>query len=114
MDRETEKEMKKDNILHLTLKKKYFDEILSGKKKKEFRELKQYWISRLCTKKSIESACFELFEFKKFEKIIFKNGYKKNAPSFEIELKNIEISLGIDTPIGKGNFFVIHLGDIIK
>ena len=79
--------------------------------KKEFRELKSYWISRLCTKKSIESWGLE---FKKFEKIIFKNGYKKNAPSSEIELKNIEISLGIDTPIGKGDFFVIHLGEIIK
>ena len=45
MDKETEKAMKKDNILHLTLKKKYFDEILSGKKKKEYRELKPYWIS---------------------------------------------------------------------
>ncbi len=114
MDKETEKAMKKDNILHLTLKKKYFDEILSGKKKKEYRELKPYWISRLCTKKSIESACFELFEFKKFEKIIFKNGYKKNAPSFEIELKKIEVHYEIDTPIGKGDFFVIHLGEIIK
>ncbi len=111
MDKETEKAMKKDNILHLTLKKKYFDEILSGKKKKEYRKLKPYWISRLCTRESIESW---VLEFKEFEKIIFKNGYKKNDPSFEIELKNIEISLGIDTPIGKGNFFVIHLGDIIK
>ncbi len=103
--------MKKDNILNLTLKKKYFDEILLGKKKKEFRELKPYWISRLCTKKSIESWGLG---FKKFEKIIFKNGYKKNAPSFEIELKNIEVHYEIDTPIGKGDFFVIHLGEIIK
>ncbi len=107
--------MKKNNkektVLHLTLKKKYFDEILSGKKKKEFRELKSYWISRLCTKKSIESWGLE---FKEFEKIIFKNGYKKNAPSFEIELKKIEICCGIYTPIGKGDFFVVHLGEIIK
>ncbi len=111
MDKETEKAMKKDNILHLTLKKKYFDEILSGKKKKEFREFKPYWISRLCTRESIESWGLE---FKEFEKIIFKNGYKKNAPSFEIELKKIEVHYGIDTPIGKGDFFVIHFGEIIK
>ena len=107
--------MKKNNkektVLHLTLKKKYFDEIFSGKKKKEYRKLKPYWISRLCTKKSIESW---VLEFKEFEKIIFKNGYKKNAPSFEIELKKIEVHYGIDTPIGKGDFFVIHLGEIIK
>ena len=107
--------MKKNNkektVLQLTLKKKYFDEILSGKKKKEFREVKTYWISRLCTRESNESGCFE---FKEFEKIIFKNGYKKNAPSFEIEFKKIEVHYGIDTPLGKGDFFVIHLGDIIK
>ena len=107
--------MKKNNkdktVLHLTLKKKYFDEILSGKKKKEFREVKRYWVRRLCTRETIE---YLYPEFKEFEKIIFKNGYKKNAPSFEIEFKKIEICYEIDTPIGKGYFFVIHLGDIIK
>ena len=107
--------MKKNNkektVLHLTLKKKYFDEILSGKKKKEFREVKRYWVRRLCTRETIE---YLYPEFKEFEKIIFKNGYKKNAPSFEIEFKKIEICYEIDTPIGKGYFFVIHLGEIIK
>lgn len=34
-------------ILHLTLKKKWFDMIASGEKKEEYREIKPYWASRL-------------------------------------------------------------------
>ncbi|HET8736229.1 MAG TPA: ASCH domain-containing protein, partial [Pricia sp.] len=33
--------------LHLNLKKKWFDMILSGEKKEEYREIKEYWIGRL-------------------------------------------------------------------
>lgn len=34
-------------VLHLTLKKKWFDFIASGEKKEESREIKPYWDSRL-------------------------------------------------------------------
>ncbi len=34
-------------ILKLTLKKKWFDLILSGDKKEEYREIKPYWVRRL-------------------------------------------------------------------
>ena len=30
-------------ILHLTLKKQYFDDIIAGEKKEEYREVKPYW-----------------------------------------------------------------------
>lgn len=33
--------------LHLNLKKKWFDMILSGEKTEEYREIKGYWIDRL-------------------------------------------------------------------
>ena len=33
-------------ILPLTLNKKWFDMILSGVKKEEYREIKSYWIKR--------------------------------------------------------------------
>ena len=32
--------------LHLNLKRKWFDMILSGYKKEEYREIKAYWINR--------------------------------------------------------------------
>jgi len=61
-------------ILHLTLKKKWFDMILSGEKTEEYREIKPYWTKRL---------------FKDYTHVKFRNGYSKNAPSFTIELKGI-------------------------
>ena len=33
--------------LHLNLKKKFFDMILSGYKKEEYREIKPFWIKQL-------------------------------------------------------------------
>ena len=38
--------------LHLNLKRKWFDMILSGEKKEEYREFKKYWIDRLTEDKS--------------------------------------------------------------
>ena len=43
--------IKADKILHLTLKKKWFDMILSGEKTDEYREIKPYWTKRLIPKK---------------------------------------------------------------
>ncbi len=37
-------------ILHLTIKRKWFDLITLGKKPLEFREIKPYWTSRLLDK----------------------------------------------------------------
>lgn len=34
-------------ILHLTLKKEWFDMVASGEKPEEYREIKPYWQSRL-------------------------------------------------------------------
>ena len=53
--------MTSNKILHLTLLKKWFDLITSGKKTKEFREIKPYWTKRLLGKS--------------FDEIYFKNGY---------------------------------------
>jgi hypothetical protein len=66
-------------VLNFTLKKKYFDEILSGEKTKEYREYKPYWINRLFNKE--------------YDTIKFTNGYGKNSPSFLIELKDITVEL---------------------
>lgn len=54
------------NILHLTLKKKWFDLILSGKKTEEYREIKPYWEKRLMGKT--------------YDKVIFRNGYATPMP----------------------------------
>ena len=68
------------NILHLTLKKKWFDMIASGEKREEYREMKPYWHKRLN---------------KKYDVIKFRNGYSKDAPTVIVELKEVLSGLGI-------------------
>lgn len=67
-------------VLHLTLKKQWFDMILSGEKKEEYREIKDYWTNRL--------------KDKDFDFISFRNGYSKNAPTMLVELKRKQLGLG--------------------
>ena len=67
-------------ILHLTLKKQWFELIASGLKKEEYRELKPYWDCRLYKKH--------------YDAIKFRNGYQKNAPTMTVELKKITTGLG--------------------
>jgi len=86
------------NILHLTLKKKWFDMILSGVKREEYREIKPYWRKRLLNKK--------------FSFIHFRNGYAKDALSFTIEVNGAYRGLGIvewGAPAGK-EVFILRLG----
>ena len=99
-------------ILHLTLKKQWFDEILSGNKKKEYRKVKQYWVSRLCADTDEDSEKTTV-EIKRFDYVVFRNGYKKDAPLFAIECKDITIGKDIETPMGRGDYFVISLCRIL-
>jgi hypothetical protein len=119
-------------VLHLTLKKKWFDLILSGEKKEEYREIKPYWVNRLCENFEaeypyfIETICRHMieemdntdlsFDFKKFSTICFRNGYAKNSPTITIECIGIEISEGKTEWGAEPNtkYFVIKLGSIIK
>ena len=98
-------------VLTLTLKKKWFDMIASGEKKEEYREIKDYWTKRL------EDNPLVMFtpNFRKFDKIKFKNGYSKDAPMMIVEC------LGIDFGYSKPKwcdgvedmFYVIKLGKIL-
>jgi len=113
--------------LNLTLKKKWFDMILSGEKKEEYREIKPYWCNRLTTLPSnwksndVEQLICEVTDnefvyFKTYDVVTFKNGYAKNAPT--ITLKCELIYTGKAKPEWsdnwQGNVFIIKLGNIIK
>ena len=119
--------------LHLNLKRKWFDMILSGEKKEEYREIKKHWISQLFIKNK-NSTHFTVIEFlpmdtfdisyfqnhfslklKSLDTITFSNGYKKDRPQFEIELKNIKIDSGKTEWGAEPNkkYFVLELGNII-
>lgn len=68
------------NILHLTIKKKWFDMILSGNKTEEYREIKPYWQNRLLKEK--------------YTHVMFRNGYKSDSPKALFELEKISIGEG--------------------
>jgi len=88
-------------ILHLTLKKKWFDMIASGEKREEYREMKPYWHNRLIGKT--------------YDAIQFRNGYAKDSPKMIVEFKEVYSSLGIvewGAPEGDP-VYILRLGKIL-
>lgn len=67
-------------MLILPIKKQWFDMIKSGEKKEEYREIKEYWTSRLkyYTPALILGSNTERVA-PTFE-VGFRNGYNKNSP----------------------------------
>lgn len=129
-------------ILHLTLKKKWFDLIASGEKKEEYREIKDYWARRFLDAVEpggIEWGCWEemlsdmrhpfnchtniqeLLDYfgvrlRQYDSIKFKNGYGKKSPELLIECKGITVKNGEDKwGAEKGTFyFALQLGRILS
>ena len=65
-------------MLTLPIKKKWFDMILSGEKKEEYREIKPYYDSRLNKKVNFcESTGYGYY-------ILLRNGYSKNSPTLKV------------------------------
>ena len=80
-------------MLTLPIKKKWFDMILSGEKKEEYREIKPYYATRFANLYKTEGGTNLINSFLHFkglrrkEKpqpiyIMFRNGYSKDSPSF--------------------------------
>lgn len=79
-------------MLILPIKKKWFDMILSGKKKEEYREIKPYYETRfmnlfgiiMCDGEYLKCSDIGFSECEKddIQTICFRNGYSKNSPSF--------------------------------
>jgi len=78
------------NILPLTIKKKWFDMILSGEKKEEYRDIKPFYDSRLSNALGYPTHIIQtVFKKQKSEPFLVKfiNGYSKNSPSFVVECR---------------------------
>jgi hypothetical protein len=115
--------------LHLNLKRKWFDMILSGEKKEEYREIKDSMVSKFINwqktgaTRGYFTEMIKLYGFgaffyperdvKKYDTIIFSNGYKKDRPQFEIELKSIKIGYGNPEWGAEKDklYFVLELGE---
>lgn len=64
-------------MLTLPIKKKWFDMILSGEKKEEYREITPYYESRLERKANLCKYGYGYY-------ILLRNGYSKNSPTLKI------------------------------
>jgi hypothetical protein len=97
-------------ILKLTLKKKWFDMILSGEKVTEYRELKPYWVQRIFDYKDIDATPESFLEAlitkqypmflytKRFTKVQFYNGayFSDKLPHFTVDYTGLQIGEGVE------------------
>lgn len=87
-------------ILHLTLKKRWFDMIASGEKTEEYREIKPYWEKRL--------------RGRIYDAVSFRNGYSRDAPTILVDCHGIHVGHGFsELGAPKETVFIINLGRII-
>jgi len=90
--------------LHLTVTKEWFYKILNREKLEDFREIKPHWIQRLGTEGN----------FKKYDFIIIKNGYRTDSPFMLCECGDIRITRKDEqTDLGKGTFFAIKIHTVV-
>lgn len=87
-------------ILHLTLKKKWFDLIKSGEKTVEYRTVKEYWTCRLLDESS---------NVKVYDEIYFKNGYSKDCPFMRVEWLGVK-----KEQFGRELCYAIKLGKVLE
>ena len=85
-----------NDTLHLAIKKKWFDMIVSGEKREEYRDVKPYWEQRLSGK---------TYKFVKF-----RNGYRSDSPTITKRLTYISVGLGHVTWGAPDNKFVFRIG----
>lgn len=76
--------MKEEKVLHLSLKSKWYNMIECGFKSEEYREIKAYWVQRLC---------------------IWSNGRKINKHEAEVLASNVE---RLDVLIERGNISYVE------
>jgi len=82
-------------VLHLTLHRKWFEEIVSGRKREEYRDLTPYWERRI--------------EGRHYDEIHFRNGYRKGAPLARVRYLGWKRGEVEGTPV-----YILALGDILE
>jgi len=96
-------------ILHLTLKKKWFDLIACGKKTVEYRDDKPYWATRLMENDGKQ---------KHYDEIWFRNGYSKTSPFMRVEYLGCDwvdfVPQTANGEVLEGPVFEIKLGKVLS
>lgn len=88
-------------ILYLTLKRKWFSQVVEGTKKVEYREVKEYWVSRLFNRDGTQVH---------YDYVVFRNGYSRDSPTLMLEYNGI---VGISDFEGV-ECFELELGNICE
>ena len=96
-------------MLILPIKKKWFDMILSGEKKEEYREIKSYYDTRFRNIWGYPAYWSEVHI------VAFRNGYNANSPFF---LAEVSLSTGVGKPEwgaepGK-KYYVLRINKILE
>ena len=109
--------MKNTTQLYLVLSKKWFVEILEGRKTEEYRDFTDFYISRLC----LLEDDGEITDTQKYETVKFQMGYQKNAPQMVLEIEDILIDIDEIVDLENGDTlttencnFTIVLGKILE
>ena len=103
-------------ILTLIIKQKFFDEILSGKKTQEFREIRPTTQKKYC-QLDADGYCVEkdgVLQPKHYDAIQFFVGYNKDRASALVEVKDAKIEYTYQGEIYLAAQVVYDLGRIIE
>ena len=104
-------------MLLLPIKRKWFQMILTGEKREEYREIKPYWTKRILRElgypeehwEGIKECLIETSTGRSFL-VHFRNGYGNNVPEFIAEC-HLSIGKGKEEWGAKQNveYFVFHI-----
>jgi hypothetical protein len=83
------------SVLHLNLHREFFAAIARKAKHIEYRKQSPYWRKRL--------------EGRKYDVILFRNGYAKDAPEMQVEFRGLR-----RYGRGRAAYYAIRLGQILK
>ena len=111
-------------MLTLPIKKKWFDMILSGEKKEEYREIKRYYDERLLTVFGAIVVGGELLQGENvpkeirrepIQRIRFRNGYSTKCPSFIAEC-TLSVGVGRTEWGAEENtrYYILHVKRIVE
>ena len=100
------------SILHIPIKREFFDAILAGTKKEEYRDFSPFWISRLAT----VNERGEVDGFREYDFVRFRNGYNPNSPVMDVAFKKTIIEEFTDVPEDSEHrfCFAIVLGEVLQ
>lgn len=83
---------RREKLIILPIKRKWYEMILTGEKKEEYREIKPYYKSRF-------KKVFSMYPYSfipcgdDVHEVVFRNGYSKESPSFKA-LCSLDIKTG--------------------